>query len=91
MPTEKDKILKYSHRKKSLRAPVAYYCDIESFIKKIDTCNNNPEKSYTTRVSKHEACGFSIVKKSPLTDIREKNTCYRGEDCMEKHCKKLKE
>ena len=38
MPTEKDKILKYSHGQKSLRVSVAYYCDIESLIKKIDTC-----------------------------------------------------
>ena len=91
MPTEKDKILKYSHGQKSLRVPVAYYCDIESLIKKIDACDNNPEQSYTTKVGKHEPCGFSIVAKSPLTDIREKNTCYRGEDCMEKYCKKLKE
>ena len=57
----------------------------------MDTCHNNPEQSFTTRVSKHELCGFSIVKKSPLTDIREKNTCYRAEDCMEKYCKKLRE
>ena len=78
MPTEKDKILKYSQESKSLRVPVACYCDIESLIKKIDACDNNSEQSYTTKVGKHEACGFSIVAKSPLTDIREKN-----EDCME--------
>ena len=72
MPTEKDKILKYSQGQKSLRAPVAYYCDIECLNKKIDTCHNNPEQSFTTKVSKHEPCGFSVVAKSPLTDIREK-------------------
>ena len=91
MPTGKNKILKYSQGSKSLRVPAAYYCDIESLIKKIDACDNNPEQSYTTKVGKHEPCGFSIVAKSPLTDIREKNTCYRSEDCMEKYCKKLKE
>ena len=34
MPTEKDKMLKYSHGHKSLMVPVAYYCDIEILIKK---------------------------------------------------------
>ena len=90
MPAEKDKILKYSQGAKSLRVPVAYYCDIESLIKKIDVCDNNSEKSYTSRISKHKPCGFSIVKKSQLTDIRKKNSCYSGEDCMEKYCKELK-
>ena len=91
MPTEKDKILKYSPGSKSLRIPVAYYCDTEALIEKIDACDNNPEQSFTTKINKHEACGFSIVAKSSLTDIREKNTCYRGEDCMEEYCKKLRE
>ena len=42
MPTEKDKILEYLHGLKSLKVPVAYYCDIENLIKKIDACDNNP-------------------------------------------------
>ena len=45
MPPEKDKMLKYSQGQKLLRVPVAYYSDIESLIKKIDTCHNNPEQS----------------------------------------------
>ena len=84
-------VKKYSNGQKSLVVPAAYYSDIECLIKQIDTCHNNPEQTPTTRVSKHEPCGFSIVAKSSITDIREKNTCYRGEDCMEKYCKKLRE
>ena len=38
----------------------------------VSTCHNNPEQSYTSRVGKHEPCCFSIVAKSPLSDIREK-------------------
>ena len=91
MPTEKYKTLKYSPGSKSLRIPFVYYCDTVCLIKKIDACDNNREQSYTTRVGKHKPCGFLIVAKSTLTDIREKNTSYRGEDCMEKYCKKLKE
>ena len=72
MPTEKNEILKYSPGSKSLKIPVAYYCDTEALIKKIDACDNNPEQSFTTKINKHEACGFSIVAKSSLSDIREK-------------------
>ena len=72
MPNEKDKILKYSHGEKSLRVPVAYYSDNECLIKQINTCHNNPEQSFTTRISKHDPFGFPIVAKSPLTNIREK-------------------
>ena len=88
---KKFKILKYFHGEKSLRVPVAFYADIQCLNKQIDTCHNNPEQSFTTRVSKHEPCGFSIVAKLPVTNIRAKNTCYRGEDCMEIYCKKLRE
>ena len=57
----------------------------------MDAFDNNSEQSYTTRVGEHEPCIFSIVAKTQLTDIRQKNTFYRGKDCMEKYCKKLKE
>ena len=33
------------------------YADTESFLGKIDTCRNDPEKSPTTKVSKHATCG----------------------------------
>ena len=72
MTTENDKILKYSHGEKPLRVPVAYYSDIECLIKQIDTCHNNPEQTSTTRVCKHEPCRFSVVAKSPLSNVREK-------------------
>ena len=72
MPTEKDKILKYSHGEKSLRVAVAYYSDIECLIKQIDTCHKSSEQTSTTRVSKYDPYGFSIVAKSTLTNIREK-------------------
>ena len=91
MPTERDKILKYSHGEKLLRVPVAYYSDIKCLINQIDTWHNNPKQTSPTRVSKHDLCGFSTVVKSPLTNIREKNTCYKGEDCVGKYCKELKE
>ena len=58
MPTEKDKILKYSHEEKSLKVPVTYYSHIECLFKQIDTCHNNREQTSTTRVSKLDPCGI---------------------------------
>ena len=44
-----------------MRAPFAIYADLESFLKKLDTCTNDPDKSSTTQLNKHEMCGYSLV------------------------------
>ena len=47
MPDENNKILKYNPGEKSLKHPFIIYADLECLLEKIDTCHNNPEKSYT--------------------------------------------
>ena len=37
------------------------YGDIESLIKKIDGCTNNPEKSSTTKIGKHIPLRYALV------------------------------
>ena len=49
MPDEDDKILKSNHGEKSMKAPFTIYADLECFLVKISTCQNNPEKSYTEK------------------------------------------
>ena len=44
IPEEDNKILKYNHGEKSVRAPFVIYTDLESLLEKTNTCNNNPEK-----------------------------------------------
>ena len=44
MPEEDNKILKYNHGEKSMRAPFVIYADLECLAEKINTCHNNPEK-----------------------------------------------
>ena len=34
--------------------------NLESMIKKIDNCKNNPEKSSTTKIGEHIPCGYSM-------------------------------
>ena len=48
----------------SEKAPFSVYADFESFIKPIDGCNPNPNKSYTKKYQKHEPSGFSYYIKS---------------------------
>ena len=36
------------------------YADIEYFIKRIDGCVNNPEKSSTIKIGEHISCGYSM-------------------------------
>ena len=47
MPDEFDEILKYNYGGKSLKAPAIIYADLECLIDKMNSCQNNPEKSYT--------------------------------------------
>ena len=49
MPEEDSKILKYNHREKSMNCPFIIYVDSECLHKKMDTCQNDPQKSYTEK------------------------------------------
>ena len=61
MPNENNKILKYNPREKSLKVPFIIYADLECLLKKINTCQNNNNKSYTEKKTKHEPSGYSLV------------------------------
>ena len=49
-------ILKHNPGEKSLKAPYIFYLDSECIIKKVQSCQNNPEKSYT-ETARHESSG----------------------------------
>ena len=57
MPKWVEKILKYNPGEKSLKAPFAIYLDLECLLKKEQSCQNNPEKSYTEKKARHEPSG----------------------------------
>ena len=58
MPDEDNKILKYNPGEKSLKLSFIIYADLECLLQKINTCQNNPDKSYTEKKSR--ACTFRI-------------------------------
>ena len=60
MPSEKDKIIELNQYIKLDKMLYIIYADIESLIKKIDGCANDPENSSTTKRDDHIPCGCSV-------------------------------
>ena len=54
----------------SERAPFVIYADFESFIKPIDSCDPDPNHSYTKKYQKHKPSGFSYYIKSLYEDVK---------------------
>ena len=91
MPKWVEKILKYNPGEKSLKAPFAIYLDLECLLKKEQSCQNNPEKSYTEKKARHEPSGWAMFTRCSFDKKENKLNYYRGKDCIENLCKKLKE
>ena len=53
MRSEEYKILELNWYKKTEKKPSTIYTGIKPLIKKLDGCNNNPEKSSATKVGGH--------------------------------------
>ena len=60
-------------------------------LKKEQSCQNNPEKSYTEKKVKHEPSGRTMSTKCSLDTAENKLDYCRRRDCIEKLCKKLKD
>ena len=103
MPNEDNKILKYSHGKKSMKSPFIIYADLECLPEKLNLYHDNPdlkcllekicsEKSSTTKENKHMPSGYSLFTQCSFDSTKNKFDCYRGcKDCMERFCKDFKE
>ena len=91
MPKQVDKILKYNPGEISLKAPFVIYIDLECILKKEQSCQDNPEKSYTDKKAIHEPSGWSIFVGCSFDEKENKLYYYRGKDCIEKLCEKIKE
>ena len=91
MLDELNKISKYNHREKSLKAPFMIYADLECLLAKIYSCQNNLEESYTEKKIKHMPSGYSLLTNCSFDAVKNELDCYRGKDCTEKFCKNLRE
>ena len=72
MPRRVEKILKYNHGEKSLKAPFAIYLDLECFLLKMLSCQNNLKNSYTERKAKHEPSGWAVFRKCSFDTTKNK-------------------
>ena len=91
MPSPNNNIIKYNQGDKSLKLPFIIYADLECLLKKIDTCQNNPDLSSTTKINQHIPSGYSMYTNCSFDKSNNKLSYYRGEDCMKRFCKDLKD
>ena len=61
---EPDTFIKFKNFVHSEKAPFVIYADFESLLKPIDSCNPDPNKSYTNKYNKHEPVSFVYYIKS---------------------------
>ena len=64
---------------------------MECLLEKISTCHSNLEESSTKEINKHTPSGYSLFTHCSFDKTKNKLDCYRGEDCMKKFCKDLRE
>ena len=92
---------------KSLKAPFAIYLDLECLLKKEQSRQknlkqsrqnnleqsrqNNIEKSHIEKKATHEPSGWAMLTRCSFAEEENKIDYYRGKDCVEKLCEKLKE
>ena len=91
MPTKGSNIIKYNQGGKSLKLSFIIYADLECLLEKINTCYNNPEESSTRKINKHTPSGYSIFTHCSFDKSKNKLNYYRGNDCMKRFCKDLRE
>ena len=58
MPTKGNNIIKFNHGEKSMKLPFVIYADLECLLEKMSTCQNNSNKSSTTKINKHTPSGY---------------------------------
>ena len=64
--------------------------NLECLLKKEQSCQSNPERSYTEKKTEHEPSGYSWDLVCSFDPRENKHNFYRG-DSIEKFCKDLKE
>ena len=91
MPVADNNILESKPGKKSLKNVFIINADLECLLLKMNTCNNNPNKSYATAKGLHKPSGNSLLTSCSFGKSENKQTYYRGKDCMKRFCDGLKE
>ena len=90
---KKGTMLRFENYHRGERVPFAIYGDFESCIKSIDTCDPNPENSYTKQYQKHEPISFYYYIKSFDSEVSLpiKERSYTGKNAAQVFLKYLEE
>ena len=85
MPKKEESVLKFKNYHKGERVPFMIYADTASLIKPIESCEPNPQNSYTKKYQKHEPISFSYYIKCFDDNVFEPVLrSYTGEDAMQR-------
>ena len=87
---QKGSVLKFKNYYKGEKVPFVIYADIESLLKPIQSCEPNPQSSYTEKYQKHQPISYSYYIKCFDDNVfsREPRT-YTGLDAMQKFVESL--
>ena len=74
-----------------MKVPFIICADLECLLQRINTCQNNPEKSYTEKKAMHRPSGYSLVTCCLFDKSKNERSYYRGKDWMKIFCEGLKD
>lgn len=77
---EENDVLQFKDYEKTLKTPFVIYADTETIIKKLDTCQPNPNSSSSTPLTKLEVCGFGYKVVCEDERYTKPAAIYRGND-----------
>ena len=87
MPSWAEKTLKYNPVENSLKTPFAIYLYLGCILKKVQSSQNNPEKSYTEKKAIHEPSGWSMFIRHSFDKKENKLNYYREKDLLKNYAK----
>ena len=67
------------------------YADLECLLEKMHSCQNNPEKSYTEKKTRHTPSGYSLFTNCSFDFTKNKLDCYKSKYAMKSFCKDLRQ
>ena len=91
MPTQSNNKLKYNYGEKPLKVLFTIYADLECLLTKQQSCQNNPNESYTERKTMQEHSWYALDLICSFDLKLNKHNFYRGKDCSKKFCSDLKQ
>ena len=60
-----------------MKLPVVIYADLECLLEKMNTCQNDPNKSSTAKINKHTPSGYSLFTHCSFNESNNKLNYYR--------------